>query len=222
MHMGELIMTYPAHVRADKHAKKTSYNHWALRICVTVMSLFTLVGCATISKGPTQTITVSTEPEDAVCEFTRAGTALGVVNPTPGSISVKKSSKQIEVLCEKEDYLDTSTSVAPHFESMTVGNILIGGVIGVAVDAASGAMNEYPNDIHIELIPDNFESIDARDEFFDKLELAVKDTTRRDKLALEQNCRNDSCKKAIEKIIEKENSKLTEISSQRAAATVKH
>ena len=37
---------------------------------------------------------------------------------------------------------------------MTFGNILFGGIIGVAVDASSGAMNEYPSSVTVRLIPE--------------------------------------------------------------------
>jgi hypothetical protein len=34
-----------------------------------------------------------------------------------------------------------------------VGNIIAGGIIGVGVDAATGAMNEYPKSIEVPMIP---------------------------------------------------------------------
>src|SRR3546814_11462905 len=50
---------------------------------------------------------------------------------------------------------------------MTFGNILFGGIIGVAVDASSGAMNQYPSSVTIALVPESFTSTTARDVFFD-------------------------------------------------------
>src|SRR3546814_11002644 len=49
---------------------------------------------------------------------------------------------------------------------MTFGNILFGGIIGVAVDASSGAMNQYPSSVTIALVPESFTSTTARDVFF--------------------------------------------------------
>lgn len=41
-------------------------------------------GCATITKGSQQTVTISTDPTGAACNMTRDGKPLAVVNPTPG------------------------------------------------------------------------------------------------------------------------------------------
>jgi hypothetical protein len=36
---------------------------------------------------------------------------------------------------------------------MTAGNLLVGGVIGIGVDAMSGAINKYPDIISVPMIP---------------------------------------------------------------------
>jgi hypothetical protein len=38
-------------------------------------------------------------------------------------------------------------------EGMTAGNIILGGVIGLGVDAASGAMNKYTPEIQVIMTP---------------------------------------------------------------------
>jgi anti-sigma factor RsiW len=48
-------------------------------------------GCATLTKGASQTITVSTDPPGAICELTRDAKLLAVVNPTPGPVSISKA-----------------------------------------------------------------------------------------------------------------------------------
>ena len=37
---------------------------------------------------------------------------------------------------------------------MSAGNVLLGGVIGLGVDAASGAMNKYPDIVTVAMVPD--------------------------------------------------------------------
>ena len=37
---------------------------------------------------------------------------------------------------------------------MAAGNVLLGGVIGLGVDAASGAMNKYPDLVTVAMVPD--------------------------------------------------------------------
>jgi hypothetical protein len=36
---------------------------------------------------------------------------------------------------------------------MTAGNLIVGGVIGIGVDAMSGAMNKYPDVISVPMVP---------------------------------------------------------------------
>jgi hypothetical protein len=40
-----------------------------------------------------------------------------------------------------------------NFEGWTVGNLLLGGIIGLGVDAATGAINEYPHAFQIAMTP---------------------------------------------------------------------
>ena len=53
--------------------------------------------------------------------------------------------------CAKEGYQTATVSHAPSFGGATFGNIIAGGVIGVVVDAASGANYSYPDDIRMDL-----------------------------------------------------------------------
>lgn len=122
-------------------------------------ALTVLVGaCSTIVEGTDQTVTIATDPSGAACELTRHGQMIGAVNPTPGSLLVDKSSDNISVICTKEGYQNASGTLASEFEGMTFGNILFGGIIGVAVDASSGAMNEYPASVTIRLVEDETEA----------------------------------------------------------------
>ena len=128
-----------------------------------------MTGCATIVKGHSQQIAVSTNPPGAACDLSRDGKTIGVVNPTPGSVSVGKSRADISVSCNKDRYEPATGKVTSSFHPMTFGNILFGGLIGIGVDAASGAMNEYEPSLTMTLIPVEFESGAERDAFFDKM-----------------------------------------------------
>lgn len=44
-----------------------------------------------------------------------------------------------------------------------MGNILLGGLVGAAIDAASGANNKYPERVMVILTPASFPSDEARD-----------------------------------------------------------
>lgn len=123
--------------------------------------------CSTIVEGTDQTVSVTSEPEGAVCELTREGRTIGAINTTPGSIEVDRDSDDITVKCEKEGYLTSTGELPSEFEGMTLGNAIFGGIIGVAVDVSTGASSEYPESINVVMIPARFPSEIERDLFFD-------------------------------------------------------
>lgn len=112
-----------------------------------------LPGCATIMEGTSQSVAVSTTPPGAACTVDRAGTRLGAVPSTPGSLHLDKSKNDLTVACDKEGYQHAVVSESPKFVGTTFGNIIIGGGIGAIVDAASGANYEYPSQIQVDLAP---------------------------------------------------------------------
>ena len=74
---------------------------WTLKgICVRTVIIIAMVtllsGCATIMEGTGQSVTVSTDPAGAACTIDRAGTRLGQVNPTPGSLHIDKSKNDLQ------------------------------------------------------------------------------------------------------------------------------
>jgi hypothetical protein len=123
------------------------------RIAIIAAALsFGLSGCATIVEGNTDNVAVTSVPVDgAKCEL-KNGVGTWYVT-TPGSLQVRKSKTNLEVTCRRDGYQDAHQSVESKFEGMTAGNLLFGGVVGVGVDAASGAMNHYPASLQIALYP---------------------------------------------------------------------
>ncbi len=72
---------------------------------------------------------------------------------TPGVATVARSKDDIRVECNAPGY-ETAIAVIPSsFEAWTAGNLVFGGVIGLGVDAATGAINEYPNSFQVPMVP---------------------------------------------------------------------
>lgn len=132
-----------------------------------------LGGCATITTGHSQSVVVDTDPEGATCRLSREDKDVAVVNPTPGTASLSKSFGRVDVQCTKEGYQPSVGVLAADFQAMTLGNIILGGIIGIAVDAASGAMMQYPQSVKYTLIPASFPSESARDAYFVRLREAL-------------------------------------------------
>ena len=100
-------------------------------------------GCATIVKGTTQSLSIKTPPvEDAKCTLTNTEGTWYLTSP--GSVVVHKTKNDLHVACTKDGFDDVSATVPSHFNGTTFGNIIAGGVIGVGIDAASGANYYYP------------------------------------------------------------------------------
>jgi hypothetical protein len=50
--------------------------------------------------------------------------------------------------------LPGSGVIASNTEAMAAGNVVFGGLIGLGVDAATGAMNKYADQVTVAMIPD--------------------------------------------------------------------
>lgn len=102
-----------------------------------------LAGCATMTRGTTQTVAINTPGvEGATC--TLISSAIGSQTViTPSTITLAKGSDSVSIRCTKECYNDGVGTLASNMEGMAAGNIIMGGPIGLGVDAASGAMNKY-------------------------------------------------------------------------------
>jgi hypothetical protein len=102
------------------------------------MAAIMLSGCASIITGTKQTINVQCEPEDSKIYIN------GAVHRSPCSQDLErgiKASSKNKITAEKDGYkpceFNTSGGLHPWF----LGNILIGGLIGMAIDLGTGAVS---------------------------------------------------------------------------------
>ena len=115
--------------------------------------LLLATACASITQGTTQSVGISTDPPGATCTISRGGQQLASVARTPGTVTVSKSSRALDVRCTRADHNPALISVPSSTAAMTAGNLLVGGVVGLAVDAGTGAMNYYPANVAVTLTP---------------------------------------------------------------------
>jgi hypothetical protein len=110
-------------------------------------------GCATIVKGTTQAVALDTPgAPGAACELSSPGIGTQTVT-TPATFELEKSQHNVNVTCRKTCFQDGVGVIASYTEGMTAGNVLVGGVVGLGVDAATGAMNKYADRTSITMIP---------------------------------------------------------------------
>ncbi len=189
-------------------------------ICIISLGL---PACATITTGTSQSISVLTEPAGASCTLTRDGSIVGVVNPTPGTITISKSTRDIAIRCTRQGNLPGVASATPQFQAMTVGNLLIGGVIGLGVDAASGALSYYPANVLVTLPPESFSSEQSRDGFFTQRAADIRRLYDERALALRSSCTpgdRQTCEGRTAALERERDEELRRLNAQRFSAPI--
>jgi hypothetical protein len=113
-------------------------------------------GCAPITSGKSQSLTIQATcggeaVVDASCSL-RNSKGQWIVK-TPGSVTIHKAYGDLAVECSKQG-LETSVGV---FESSSNGgvwgNLVVGGLVGYAIDAGSGAGFDYPQQLTMTFNP---------------------------------------------------------------------
>jgi hypothetical protein len=112
-------------------------------------------GCASVTRGTTENISISSTPAGATAEVS------GLENPTacvtPCALIVKRSA-DITVTFNKEGYEPQVVALTKEIPGTGAagfaGNVLLGGLVGMGVDAATGAaLDHKPNPVIVTLQP---------------------------------------------------------------------
>lgn len=108
------------------------------KACVLGGFLFFLPGCATLTGGISDTITINSAPSGATV------TIDGVMKyTTPASVSVSRNMDHI-IVVEKEGYKKATLQLGREFRGLsTIGGNILWLLPGVIVDAVSGGMYEF-------------------------------------------------------------------------------
>lgn len=101
---------------------------------IIITTIISLTSCATIISGSTQNIRVTSEPTAANIYINNIN-----VGVTPMVKLLKRN--QIHILkLELEGYKNYETVLERKFNAWYLGNILIGGIIGLIIDPITGAI----------------------------------------------------------------------------------
>jgi len=116
------------------------------------LPLFVLASCATVTRGVHEKIKVLSEPTSAYAELSSGERGL-----TPVTF-VKSRKENFDVTVSKPGYITQTVKVRSNFSptggGAMAGNLVAGGVVGVGVDALSGAsLSLYPNPVVVHLVP---------------------------------------------------------------------
>jgi hypothetical protein len=117
---------------------------------ILLMAAMSLVGCASITKGTSQTIIFNIEPKGTTCVATRDGDGeIGSISTSNNTLKVSKDKDDIVVKCSAPGYKQKVTRLTSKTETAgVVGGAFID--LGIT-DMMTGAMWAYPNDVSIVL-----------------------------------------------------------------------
>lgn len=124
-----------------------------MRVIAAIGACALLGACSSIIEGRSQQILVNTNPPGADCGLYRQNIRIATVQNAPGSALIEKTKHDIWVACVKQGYQMATYYNHSSAAGATLGNILLGGGIGWAIDSASGADNKYDSPVNMTLVP---------------------------------------------------------------------
>lgn len=92
-----------------------------------------LIGCAAIIHGSIQKVPVSSSPAGATV------TVNGQQTNTPGVLALERNQKEYTLVFEKKGYKTVQVKLVRSVDGWVWGNIIFGGLIGLAVDFGTGS-----------------------------------------------------------------------------------
>jgi hypothetical protein len=111
-------------------------------------------GCASILDGSHQHLSVATRYKDtevigATCRLNNDKGSWTLT--TPGSITVTRSYSDLNAECEKKGFALGTRVFRSAVKAATFAYMLIGGILGTAIDALTGAAYHYPSSLMVEM-----------------------------------------------------------------------
>lgn len=110
----------------------------------------TAAGCATVTRGTTNQVTFTSEPSEAELR-----TTVGHSCKTPCVLEINRKTEFVatfQLPGYKTQEIPVATRIAGRGAAGFAGNVLLGGVIGMGVDAATGStLEHFPNPVFAKL-----------------------------------------------------------------------
>jgi hypothetical protein len=122
--------------------------------------LLLVPGCATVMNGRHAEVAIKSKPAGARVSVQNEKGETVATSKTPGTVTLKRShglfrkAPRYTAFIEKPGYETAQVSINPKWNPWILGNVVLGGVIGLAADSATGAIWRYsPDDINQPLSP---------------------------------------------------------------------
>ena len=132
---------------------------YRFKAVVMVSAMALVSGCATVMSGTSQSVFIDTpEVQGAACDLTDAKGHQWHLPTTPGALSVGRGDGPMSIVCHKDGYKAGTVTAQETIAGATLGNIILGGGIGIFVDAMSGAAQRYPDKVVVWMEPQAWKS----------------------------------------------------------------
>ena len=116
------------------------------QIVTILLFSFTLINCATIMHGPNQEVGLSSSPTGAIVKIDNQQ-----VGNTPLTYKMERKGSHI-ISFEMEGYQPYQTTITSKLSGWVWGNIVLGGLIGLGIDAITGSLYQLtPEQIHAQI-----------------------------------------------------------------------
>ena len=122
-----------------------------LKILLLTCAIFLLAGCASLLNEKKQTISFKTScnkksiPATCTAENTKGKWSF----TTPREVTIDSDVTDLTILCKSPYTPQHKTQVGSKPNLAFAGNILIGGILGAAVDVVNARGSQHPSDVEI-------------------------------------------------------------------------
>ena len=129
-----------------------------IKLITAVVASISLSACATVTKGSNDTVKMTSIPSDASVVFEDTAQKLQPARcQTPCEIELNRK-RTYKATVSKAGHEEFVVMMEPKLSASggtaMAGNLLIGGIIGAGVDAATGASKDLtPNNLEVTLAP---------------------------------------------------------------------
>ena len=154
--MGYYIQKLSTHLFWGKTMRTSSVG--SLALCLLAICAFS--GCATIVSGRHEEVAIRSNPPQAHVAVRNGQGEVVASGLTPMKVQLDRSKGILKkpphytATLQKPGYQPSQVAIDPNFNPWALGNIVLGGPLGLAADAASGAVwRMTPGEIHRNLAP---------------------------------------------------------------------
>jgi len=117
-----------------------------ISLVTAIAFLFLVGGCCTIISGRNQSLPVVTNPSGARVIVN------GVQQQSPCTLVLDRKQPLYQIRIEKEGYEPTEIVLRKGVNGWIWGNLLLGGIIGLIIDIATGSVNKFtPTELEVNL-----------------------------------------------------------------------